>query len=122
LYWVAPVTEGALIVSADARTATLEMKNLPIIDQPNWPSMNAETHPAFLDFKLVLKAGSDPVKYEDPGQQYRFTGFKASAQLEASVRVPSLDFSWKADPLETSKADFAVIGEEINGRYYTSGS
>jgi len=84
--------------------------------------MSAETHPAFLDFKLVWKAGTDPVKYEDPGQQYRFNGFKASAQLEASVRVPSLNFSWKSDPLETSKADFAVIGEEVNGRYYSSGS
>lgn len=98
------------------------MKNVPIIDQPNWPSMNAETHPAFLDFKLVWKAGADPVKYEDAGLQFRFTGFKATAQLEASVRVPSLKFSWKSDPMETSKADFAVIGEEVNGRYYSSGS
>jgi len=122
LYWVAPVPDGGLVVSADGHTATLEMKNVSIIDQPTWPSMSAETHPAFLDFKLVWKAGTDPVKYEDPGQQYRFNGFKASAQLEASVRVPSLNFSWKSDPLETSKADFAVIGEEVNGRYYSSGS
>jgi len=80
--------------------------------------MTAETHPAFLDFKLVWKAGADPVKYENAAQQFRFTGFQASAQLEASVRVPSLDFSWKSDPMETSKADFAVMGEEVNGRYY----
>jgi hypothetical protein len=117
-----PVPDGGLTLSPDGRTATLEMKNLPIIDQPNWPSMNAETHPAFLDFKLVWKAGSDPAKYENPGQQFRFTGFKATAQLEASVRVPSLNFSWKSDPLEKSSAEFAVIGQEVNGRYYSSGS
>lgn len=96
------------------------MKNVSIIDQPTWPSMTAETHPAFLDFKLVWKTGVNPVKYEDAGQQFRFTGYEASAQLEASVRVPSLDFSWKSDSLETSKADFAVMGEEVNGRYYSA--
>ena len=98
----------------------MEMKNVPIIDQPKWPAMDAEPHPAFMDFKLVWKATGEPVKFEDPAQQYRFTGRKATAQLEASVRVPAFDFSWKSDPLANSSADFAVIGEEVNGRYYSS--
>jgi hypothetical protein len=38
----------------------------------------------------------------------------------ASVDVPSLGFSWKSDPLTTSHADFAVIGEEVNGGYYAT--
>jgi len=38
--------------------------------------------------------------------------------LEAQVEVPSIGFSWKSDPLNTSKADVAIIGEEVNGRYY----
>ncbi|HEX8815552.1 MAG TPA: hypothetical protein VF753_08625 [Terriglobales bacterium] len=50
--------------------------------------------------------------------QYRFEGFKATAQLEATVRVPSIDFTFKTNPLETSKADFAVMGNEVNGKYY----
>ena len=58
------------------------------------------------------------MKYEDPLRQYRFEGFKASAQLEASIPVPSIDFTFKTDPLVTSKCDFAVMGEEVNGRYY----
>ncbi len=94
------------------------MTNVPIIDQPRWPAMDAETMPAFLDFKLVFRLADEPVKYEDPMRQYRFEGFKASAQLEAGVRVPSIDFTFKTDPLETSKADFAVIGTEVNGKYY----
>ena len=80
--------------------------------------MDAETTPAFLDFKLVFKVGSDPVKYEDSSRQYRFDGFKAEAQLEATVRVPSIDFVFKTDALETSKCDFAVMGSEVNGKYY----
>ena len=62
--------------------------------------------------------GSEPVKYEDPARQYRFEGFKADAQLEATIRVPSIGFTFKTDPLETSKSDFAVIGSEVNGKYY----
>ena len=94
------------------------MTDVPIIDQPRWPAMDAETTPAFLDFKLVFKSTDEPVTYEDPGRQYRFQGFKASAQLEARIRVPSIDFVFKTDSLETSKCDFAVMGTEVNGRYY----
>lgn len=94
------------------------MVNLPIIDQPGWPAMDAQSNPAFLDFKLVLRAGDEPVNYEDRTRQYRFEGFKASAQLEAEVRVPSIDFTFKTDPLDTSRADFAVMGIEVNGKYY----
>jgi hypothetical protein len=107
-----------LSFSSDGRVATLQMINLPIIDQPRWPAMDAESTPAFLDFKLVFRAGNEPVKYEDPMRQYRFEGFKAVAELGAEVRVPSIDFTFKTDPLETSRADFAVMGTEINGRYY----
>lgn len=80
--------------------------------------MDAETTPAFLDFKLVFKSTDEPVKYEDATRQYLFKGFKAAAQLEATIRVPSIDFTFKTDPLETSKCDFAVMGYEVNGKYY----
>lgn len=83
--------------------------------------MDAETTPAFLDFKLVFQATTEPVKYDDPIRQYRFEGFKATAQLEAFVGVPSIDFTFKTDPLETSKSDFAVMGNEVNGKYYEEG-
>ena len=113
-----PVPSTGLTFSPDGNVATLQMTNVPIIDQPRWPAMDAESTPAFMDFKLVFKSGDEPVKYEDPMRQYRFDGFKASAQLEATFRVPSIDFIFKTDPLETSKTDFAVMGSEVNGKYY----
>jgi hypothetical protein len=115
---VAPVPSTGLTFTADGKTATLQMADVPIIDQPRWPAMDAETNPAFLDFRLVFTATDETVKYENAMQQYRFEGFKAKAQLAATVRVPSLDFIFKTDPLETSTCDFAVMGEEANGRYY----
>jgi hypothetical protein len=118
MYWVTPVPASGLVFSLDGKTATLQMTNVAIIDQPRWPAMNAETTPVFMDFKLVFKATDEGVKYEDPLRQYRFEGFKANAQLEATFRVPSIDFTFKTDPLETSKCDFAVMGAEVNGKYY----
>jgi hypothetical protein len=61
------------------------MTNVLIIDQP-WLATDAETTAASLDFKLVFRSTDEPVKYEDPSQQYRFEGFKAAAQLEATIR------------------------------------
>ena len=116
---MAPVSEGGLTLSPDGKTATLVMKNVPIVDQPKWPAMDAGVKPGSMDFKLVIKAGNEPVKYENPKEWYRFTGFKATAQLEATIRVPSLKFQFKTDPLEKSSASFAVMGEEVNGKYYT---
>lgn len=118
MYWVTPVPTTDLTFSVDERTATLQMTNVPIIDQPRWPAMDAVSTPAFMDFKLVFTATVEPVRYEDPMRQYRFEGFKAGAQLEATIRVPSIGFIFKTDPLETSKSDFAVVGTEVNGKYY----
>ena len=113
-----PVGAQQLTFSSDGKTATLAMENVAIIDQPRWPAMDADSTPAFMDFKLVLKATDEAVAYEDPARFYRFTGFKALAQLEASIRVPSIGFTWKSDPLEKTNSSFAVMGEEVNGRYY----
>ena len=72
-----------------------------------------------MDLRIVWKATNETISYNDPLKQFRVDGFKATAQLEASVEVPSIGFSWKSDPLETSTANFAIIGDEVNGKYYT---
>ena len=118
LYWVVPVPEGALAFSDDGRMATLQMKGIDIIDQPRWPQFMAEAIPAKMDLRIVWKAIDEKIHYDDPQKQFRVVGFKATAQLEASVEAPSIDFSWKSDPLETSKCNFAIIGDEVNGKYY----
>ena len=80
--------------------------------------MDADSTPAFMDFKLVFTATDEPVTYEDAKRFYRFTGFKAAARLEATVRVPSIGFTWKSDPLAQSSSAFAVMGDAVNGKYY----
>ena len=118
LYWVVPVPAGGLTISSDANTFTLEMKDVPVVDQPRWPAIDSLATPARMTFRMVWKATGEPVACDDASRQFRFTGSRASCQLEAQVEVPSIGFSWKSDPLEKSQAAFAIIGEEVNGRYY----
>lgn len=105
-------------MSADGSTLTLEMRAVAVVDQPRWPALDAAGTPARMNFKMIWKSTGEPVKYDDPSKHFRFTGTRATCQMEAVVEVPSIGFSWKSDPLNTSKCDFAVMGEEVNGRYY----
>lgn len=113
-----PVPAGGLTASSDGNTLTLEMKDIPVVDQPRWPAIDSIATPARMTFKMVWKSTGEPAVYDDPARQFRFTGSRASCRMEAQVEVPSLGFSWKSDPLEASRADFAILGEEMNGRYY----
>jgi hypothetical protein len=112
------VPQGGLIVNSDGREATLELKNIAVTDQPKWPASDAPFTPAVMSFRVVWKATDEKVLIQDKERSFRFSGFKATAQAEASVEVPSLDFSWKSDPLATSSAAFAIIGTEENGKYF----
>jgi hypothetical protein len=112
------VPSGGLTSSDDGRSATLELKNLPVIDQPKWPAPDAPAVPAKMSFRVVWKATDDKILYEDKQKHFRVEGYLATAQVEAAVVVPALNFFWKSDSLETSKAAFAIIGNEVNGRYY----
>jgi hypothetical protein len=97
---------------------TLEMRDVPVVDQPHWPALDSVATPARMTFRMIWKSTGEPVHYENAAEQFRFTGNRAVCQLEAAVDVPSIGFSWKSDPIEKSAASFAVIGEEVNGRYY----
>ena len=119
LYWVIPMPEGGLKFSDGGKTAVLDLKGVSVIDQPTWPKFQARATPARMSIKIVWKATGEKVSYNDPQKQFRVYGHKAVAQMEAAVEVPQTGFSWKSDPLETSRAKFAIIGEEANGKYYT---
>ena len=104
--------------SADGNSFTIEMHNVALIDQPGFPALDSLGTPAKMSFKLTGKSTGDPVKYEDASKHFRFNGTRVACQLEAQVEVPSIGFSWKSDPLTTSKSDFGIMGEEANGHYY----
>ena len=115
-----PIPTGAWSSSPDGNIFTLEMKNVPVVDQPRWPAIDSIATPASMSFKMVWKSTGQAIKIEDASKQFRFEGTRALCQMEAAIEVPSIGFSWKTDPLETSKCDFAIMGDEVNGRYYNA--
>ncbi len=114
-----PIPDGGLKVSEDGRSITLQMNDLDVADQPRWPEFQAAMRPAKLSFRLVMTATDERIAWDVPEKQFRFDGYKAKVQLEASVEVPSLSFAWKSEALDKSSADFAIIGKEVNGKYYS---
>jgi hypothetical protein len=106
-------------VSADGRRATLGIEKLELIEQPGWPAHDAAAVAARMSFRIEWVATDETAAYSDPAKQFRFTGWRAAARLEASVEIPSTGFSWRSDPMATSSASFGIIGEETNGRYFT---
>jgi hypothetical protein len=112
------VPERHLDISADGNTFTLEMKDVAVVDQPRWPALDAVATPARMSFKMVWKSTGEAANYEDAAKHFRFSGTRANCQMEATVEVPSIGFSWKSDPLDTSKCAFAIMGDEVNGRYF----
>jgi hypothetical protein len=94
------------------------MKHVVVRDEPKFPALDAASMPATMSFKMIVQATDQKIVYDDPLKQFRVDGYLATAQLEAQVDVPSIGFSWKSDPLSTSHANFALIGNEVNGRYY----
>lgn len=83
------------------KTITMEMRDLPVIDQPRWPALHSMATTARMALKIVWKSTPELVHYESPSQQFPFTRHRAECQLEARVEVPSSGFSWKSDPLNT---------------------
>ena len=118
LYWVVPVPTGGLEVGPDGKSVSLTMRDVPVVDQPRWPALDASAIPARMSFKMVWKSTGEHALYEDAARQFRFEGTRAACQMEAQVEVPSIGFSWKSDPLASSSAAFAIVGNETNGRYY----
>jgi len=112
------VPAGGLTLSSDGRSATLKMDRVAIIDQPRWPALDAEPRPAFISFRMVWKANGEAASKDDPAKMFRFNGHNATVQMEAQVEVPDIGFSYKTDALEQSQCKFALMGDEVNGKYY----
>ena len=119
LYWVVPVPAGALQWSDGGKSATIEMQDVAVIDQPKWPARKAQASPARMSFKMIFEATNKAVTYDDKAKFFRVTGFLATCRMEARVVVPSIGFTWRSDPIDKCPpAEFAVIGNEVNGKYY----
>ncbi len=118
LFWTIPVPEGSYTFDPDGRSASAEVKNIPVVDQPEFPNRVPTTPGMLLHMRVTWNATAEPAHIEDARKNFEFEGWHAEAQLEFAVTVPAVRFRWTSDPIATSSARFGVIGRESNGRYY----
>jgi len=68
LYWVVPVPTGALKWDNGGKLVTIEMHDVPVIDQPKWPAHGARATLARMSFKMIFAATDKAVNYDDNAQ------------------------------------------------------
>ena len=117
LYRIVVLPENAVDVGPGGRRARLELR-AAVVDQPDWPDAAGATHAARISCRIEWEATSERMDYLDTEKMFRFSGWCAETRMEAEVEIPALGFAWRSDPLETSIASFAILGEESNGRYF----
>jgi hypothetical protein len=96
LYWVVPVPTGALKWDNGGKLVTIEMHDVPVIDQPKWPAHGARATLARMSFKMIFTATDRAVNYDDKAKRFRVTGFLATCRMEARWRCRQSVSSGKA--------------------------
>ena len=118
LFWTIPIPPETCTFGDDGASASVDVKNLFVVDQPNFPDRTPTTPGLLVSMRVTWKAVARHERFGDAQKQFAFEGRRAEAQIAFAVTVPSRDFTWNSDPIETSRARFALIGRESNGRYY----
>lgn len=117
LYWTAPVPDDAVTLANDGKSASVEVHDYQVIDQPRFP-ISGPTYPTALDFRITWRAQGRLIPYSQPKLKYALEFYRASAQIEYTARIPSRDLVITSSPLETSESVFAVMGRERNGSFF----
>lgn len=117
LYWTAPIPASGLYVSPDGSFASVEVNNYPVIDQPTFPKPGP-TYQARVSLRATWHAIGSMLAFTNPMGKYQMQFRNANAQIEFTVTVPSLGFTFTSSPIGISESLFAMMGHEQNGMFF----
>jgi hypothetical protein len=117
LFWVVPIDQHAFKVSHDGRRATLEARDLSVIDSFQFGGPNMV--PATVSFTVKWEAIGDRHSRGlgstvPPGDPAAFLGRFARARSTASFSGSELGFSFKSNAANTDRG-YGEMGPERNG-------
>lgn len=121
LYWTTQLDASNFTFSADGRKATLDMNNLECIDEPKWPNKQGPASPATISYHLEWTANGAQYPFSSAAKNFSVLAYPAQVRASFKVTVPSADFSWTSDPMETSTSTDGLVGSEVNGTFYQQG-
>ncbi|GAC1406668.1 MAG: hypothetical protein NVSMB65_21500 [Chloroflexota bacterium] len=117
LYWTTALTGENLTIAADGHAATLEVSDLPVIDEPAFPKAGP-SHPALASYRLIWRATGPLRAYADPTKHFLIHGYPATVEAQVAVAVPSLGFTFTGRATATV---VAILGSEVNGYFADHG-
>jgi histone acetyltransferase (RNA polymerase elongator complex component) len=117
LFWTAAIPPGSVQIDLDAKTASLDLSHTKIDDYGNVVralTKDSEIASATIDVELRWHGGTGPAAIRDSTN--RFTGeyVTGSADLKWSAQEPGFEFE-----SDVGHAEFARIGHERNGAFFT---
>jgi len=109
LFWTTAIPSDSLSIRRHGRSASLEICDYPVIDQPKFPAPGP-TYEARMSIRLEWKGTGDLVGWTNPLQKYRIQFYRATAQVAFDAKVPALGFLFSSGNLSSSHSIFAMIG------------
>ena len=123
LFWTIEVPVDNVTVDLASGKATLRGTNVPILDYGDIPNALSGARPPVygtVTFRVEWSGAPAriPIRKEDPVYG-RYVGefMRNTAKVEWSARVG--DFEFQSSPLATSSSQFALLGQERNGVFFS---
>lgn len=115
--WTVPVPAGSFEADLSRGTARLRVVDLPMPDYGSIPNalLHGKSVPATVSFEIGWNGVAQRVQERDLANSWTADKLETDATIVWSARQDGFEFV--SDPAATSKAHYAVIGRERNGRY-----
>lgn len=84
LFWTIPIPEGSYAFGTDGRSAHVDIRDVPVVDQTEFPNRAPTIPTTLLYMRVTWTATSQPAASEDASKHFAFDGWHAEAQTITS--------------------------------------
>jgi len=118
LFWTVPMPDAGLSLSSDGLSATVRLRDFPVLDVPTFGANTVPTYAARIDLDLTWQGLGPLIGFTNPTHHYRVRFYRAMVQAMIRVRVPEIGFTFMSDAPDTTQTIFAMIGHDQNGLFF----
>lgn len=131
LFWVIPVPEHVAEIDPDSATASLHMRDVPVIDAHD--VVNAVTNgkglpdmgfppvapmPATVSFDIEWSGAITEAKVENDVENFRGHYISTGATVRWSASDPETGFQFESEEPNPARNLYSVVGHESNGIFF----
>jgi hypothetical protein len=118
LFWTKRIPNDSVEVDLEHHKATLRVSDIDLEDYHNAGNalQDGPSKPAIASYTVRWSGGKETHVHDDK-QQFRGTYSLGKATVEWSAEEAGL--SYRSDPASTSETEFALLGRERNGVFFS---